>query len=117
MNQLKSIYKVPFKDSHSHPVHTCFPINANNAPIFKQEVKVKLFHPIIQNIMTFLQFRSGPFSSSFRKIFSTCVIKISHVNLRNASIISVSIQLGFSRVHDTTFQQQDITVSKLPLFL
>ena len=26
MNQLKSIYNSPFKDSHSHPIHTCFPI-------------------------------------------------------------------------------------------
>ena len=26
MNQLKSIYNSPLKDSHSHPIHTCFPI-------------------------------------------------------------------------------------------
>ena len=31
MNQLKSIYNIPFKDSHSHPVHICFPIIASNA--------------------------------------------------------------------------------------
>ena len=30
MNQLKSIYSSPFKDSHSHPFHSCFPINASN---------------------------------------------------------------------------------------
>ena len=30
MSQLKSIYNSPFKDSHSHPIHTCFPIIANN---------------------------------------------------------------------------------------
>ena len=30
MNQLKSIYNSPFKDLHSHPIHTCFPINASN---------------------------------------------------------------------------------------
>ena len=24
MNQLKSIFNSPFKDSHSHPIHTCF---------------------------------------------------------------------------------------------
>ena len=30
MNQLKSIYNGPFKDSHSHPIHTCFLIIASN---------------------------------------------------------------------------------------
>ena len=30
MNQLKSIYNSPFKDLHSHPIHTCFPIIASN---------------------------------------------------------------------------------------
>ena len=28
MNQLKSIYISPFKDSHSHPIHICFPVIA-----------------------------------------------------------------------------------------
>ena len=30
MNQLKSIYNSPFTDSHSHPIHTSFPIIASN---------------------------------------------------------------------------------------
>ena len=30
MHQLKSSYNSPFKDSHSHPIHTCFPMIANN---------------------------------------------------------------------------------------
>ena len=30
-NQLKSICNIPFKDSHSHPILTCFPIFASNA--------------------------------------------------------------------------------------
>ena len=32
MNQLKYIYNlfILFKDSHSHPIYTCFPIIANN---------------------------------------------------------------------------------------
>ena len=30
MNQLKSISNSSFKDSHSHPVHTLFPIIASN---------------------------------------------------------------------------------------
>ena len=30
MNQLKSIYNSPFKDSHSHPIHTFFLIIASN---------------------------------------------------------------------------------------
>ena len=29
-DQLKSIYNRPFKDSHSHPIHTCFPLIASN---------------------------------------------------------------------------------------
>ena len=31
MNQIKFIYTSPFKDSHSHPIHTCFPIINSNA--------------------------------------------------------------------------------------
>ena len=30
MNQLKSIYSGPFEDSHSHPIHTYFPIISSN---------------------------------------------------------------------------------------
>ena len=30
MHQLKSIYNSPFKDSYSHPIHTCFPMIASN---------------------------------------------------------------------------------------
>ena len=30
MNQTKFIYNSPFKDSYSHPIHTCFPIIASN---------------------------------------------------------------------------------------
>ena len=30
MNQLKSFYNSPFKDSHAYPIHTCFPIIASN---------------------------------------------------------------------------------------
>ena len=30
MNQLQSIYNSPFKDSYSHPIHTCFPIIASS---------------------------------------------------------------------------------------
>ena len=33
MNQLKSIYNSLFKDSHSHPIHTCFPIIASNVTL------------------------------------------------------------------------------------
>ena len=33
MNQLKSIYNSPFKDSHSHPIHTCFLIIACNGTV------------------------------------------------------------------------------------
>ena len=34
MHQLKSIYNSPFKDSHSHPIHTCFAMIASNVSIF-----------------------------------------------------------------------------------
>ena len=30
INQLESIYNNQFKDSHSHPIQTCFPIIARN---------------------------------------------------------------------------------------
>ena len=30
MHQLKSIYRSPFKDSQSHPIHTCFPMIASD---------------------------------------------------------------------------------------
>ena len=30
MNQIKSFYNSLLKDSHSHPIHTCFPIIASN---------------------------------------------------------------------------------------
>ena len=34
MHQLKSIYNSPFKDSYSHPIHTCFPMIASNVFAF-----------------------------------------------------------------------------------
>ena len=30
MNQLQSIYSNPFKDSYSHPIHTCFAMIGSN---------------------------------------------------------------------------------------
>ena len=30
MHQLKSLYNSPFKNSYSHPIHTCFPMIASN---------------------------------------------------------------------------------------
>ena len=33
MNQLKFIYYNPFKDLHSHPIHTYFPIIASNIAV------------------------------------------------------------------------------------
>ena len=47
MHQLKSIYNSPFKDSHSHPIHTCFPMIASN------ELKLYL------NSFTMLRFFTG----------------------------------------------------------
>ena len=31
IHQLKSLYNSSFKNSHSHPIHTCFPMIASNA--------------------------------------------------------------------------------------
>ena len=30
IHQLKSVYNSPFKDSHSHPIHTCLSVIASN---------------------------------------------------------------------------------------
>ena len=30
MNQLKSVYNIPFLDSYSHPIHTCLSMIASN---------------------------------------------------------------------------------------
>ena len=44
ITQLKSIYNSLFKDSHSHPIHTCFPIIANtnlrDVPVFAMEIVI-----------------------------------------------------------------------------
>ena len=56
MNQLQSIYNSPFKVSHSHPIHNCFPTIASNgteslAQIFVGQV---YYSPVHANIF-FLQ--------------------------------------------------------------
>ena len=38
MHQLESIYNSPFKDSYSHPVHTCFAMIASNAAHLHREI-------------------------------------------------------------------------------
>ena len=53
MNQLQSIYNSPFKVSHSHPIHNCFPIIASNgteslAQIFVGQV---YYSPVHANIL------------------------------------------------------------------
>ena len=40
MNQLQSIYSNPFKDSYSHPIHTCFAMIAIN-DICRWKAKIK----------------------------------------------------------------------------
>ena len=37
MHQLKSIYNSPFKDSYSHPIHTCFAMIASNGFVYFDE--------------------------------------------------------------------------------
>ena len=43
MDQLKCIYNSPFKDSHSHPTHACFPIIACNVWIVSTELLEKIY--------------------------------------------------------------------------
>ena len=43
MHQLKSIYNSPFKDSYSHPIHTCFAMIASNETHYCCECIVNLF--------------------------------------------------------------------------
>ena len=56
MNQLKSIYNRSFKDSHSHPIHKCFPIIASNGTdkfhITMFNVNVLFMYPIIFIILS-----------------------------------------------------------------
>ena len=33
MNQLKSVYNIPFLDSYSHPIHTCLSMISSNGII------------------------------------------------------------------------------------
>ena len=35
MNQLKSVYNIPFLDSYSHPIHTCLSMIASNVFVAK----------------------------------------------------------------------------------
>ena len=46
MNRLKPIYNGPFKDSHSHLIHTCFPIIASNGQVNEAvpSIIAQLFH-------------------------------------------------------------------------
>ena len=37
VNQLKSLYKSPFKNSYSHPIHTCFLMIASNVASVKND--------------------------------------------------------------------------------
>ena len=58
MNQLKSIYNSPFKDSHSYPIHTCFPITASNAvPHEEREFE-------IQNVQKWAKSKENPNSNT-----------------------------------------------------
>ena len=43
MNQLKSIYNNPFKNSHSHPIHTCLAIIASNGSFGQNFCQIIVF--------------------------------------------------------------------------
>ena len=43
MNQLKSVYNIPFLDSYSHPIHTCLSMIAINAAEFEENKKSRRY--------------------------------------------------------------------------
>ena len=51
MHQLKSIYNSPFKNSHSHPIQTCFPTITSNGALTSDGLQilyngsVRIFRP------------------------------------------------------------------------
>ena len=47
MHQLKSIYNSLFKDSHSHPLHTCFTMIASNVFWKKLQVRGHLWNSFL----------------------------------------------------------------------
>ena len=49
MNQLKSIYNSPFKNSHSHPIHICLATIASNEHL---EILMILIKLIYTNVIT-----------------------------------------------------------------
>ena len=42
MNQLKSVYNIPFWDAHSHPIHTCLSMIASNKKLDLTHAKIDL---------------------------------------------------------------------------
>ena len=50
MNQLKSIYSSQCKDSHSHPIHTCFPIIASNTYVKVWQMHMQDFLLLNSNV-------------------------------------------------------------------
>ena len=54
MNQLKSVYSIPFLDSYSHPIYTCLSMIASNeSHVFVQNVKWYLIETYSFKILAF----------------------------------------------------------------
>ena len=49
MHQLTFIYNSSFKNSHSHPIHTCFPMIASNTPRIQRAIHTELRQESKQN--------------------------------------------------------------------
>ena len=56
INQLKSFYNSPFKDSHSQPIHTCFLIIASNVYIKNKQWKLISRYDLWTLLMYFMFF-------------------------------------------------------------
>ena len=78
MHQSKSISNGTFKDSHSHPIHTCFPMIATNV-VFIFEHKyfyAYIWNPLILFLSCFRQYEFFRYNVEIvRKIFSIKVNK------------------------------------------
>ena len=75
MNQLKSSYNCPFKDSHSHPIHTCFTTTASNVVQINtclhviNKVKTKLWKPYSCFLKTFSLNKSCVVQTETTRVF------------------------------------------------
>ena len=101
MHQLKSIYNSPFKDSHSHPIHTCFLMVASNVEANKRHLKSIRWFPRHKIL--------GIQKVDADRIYLPCIWKVGDPNLEIDRTGNENSWLGFhtitrlhsSRMHTT----------------